>query len=252
MDLAKVKLWENGMRRTSAIAAAVFLAACGSDGGIDLASASPFCQQVIPSVQAFMAETEAALAAPLDDRYGGTVVVGGRADLPGGMNVAVGNVDYAALQHQQFVSLMTLIDYDRDDSPCAYLAESWEISDDAGEITFHIRRDVFWHDGEQTDAHDVAFSYGLFTNPAVGFSNPGFWDHYEQGEEGVEVVDDFTIKIRIRPHSDPLDPWRVVGILPEHLLGEVPPEAIAEHPYGSECPVGNGPFVFGSHAPQDR
>jgi len=35
-------------------------------------------------------------------------------------------------------------------------------------------------------------------------------------------------------------------------LGEVPPEAIAEHPYGSECPVGNGPFVFASHAPQDR
>lgn len=46
--------------------------------------------------------------------------------------------------------------------------------------------------------------------------------------------------------------WRAVAILPEHLLGEVSPEAMAEHPYGSQCPVGNGPFVFVSHTTQDR
>jgi hypothetical protein len=115
------------------------------------------------------------------------------------MNVAAPNLDYAALQHQQFVNLMTLIDYDRDGSPRAYRAESWEISDDESEIIFHIRQDVFWHDGEQTDAHDVAFSYGLFTNPAVGFANPGFWDRYEQGEEGVEVVDDFAMALSCEP-----------------------------------------------------
>jgi hypothetical protein len=60
------------------------MAACGSDGGSDLASASPFCQQVIPAVEAFMAEAKAAHPTPSDDRYGRTVVVGGRADLPGG------------------------------------------------------------------------------------------------------------------------------------------------------------------------
>jgi peptide/nickel transport system substrate-binding protein len=48
--------------------------------------------------------------------------------------------------------------------------------------------------------------------------------------------------------------WRAVAILPEHLLSEVSPETMAEHPYGSECPVGNGPFVFVfvSHSTQDR
>ncbi len=239
------------MRKPITLGAAILFAACGGDGGIDLASASPFCQQVIPAVEAFMSETEAARPTPSDDRYGGTVVVGGRAELVGGMNAA-GSMDYHALQHQQFVNLMTLLDYDRDATPRPYLAESWEISDDESEITFHIRRDVFWHDGEQTDAHDVAFSYRLFTNPVVGFGNAGFWDYYEQGEEGVEVVDDFTVKIRMRPHADFLDPWRVVGMLPEHLLGDVPPQTLAEHPYATECPVGNGPFVFASHAPQDR
>gem|GEM_PF-1391015 len=46
--------------------------------------------------------------------------------------------------------------------------------------------------------------------------------------------------------------WRAVAILPEHLLGEASPEAMAEHPYGSQCPVGNGPFVFVSHTTHDR
>ncbi len=239
------------MRRSITLGAAIVLAACGGDEGIDLASASPFCQQVIPAVNAFMAETEAARPTPSDDRYGGTVVVAGLGEILGGMNAAAPN-DIVALQHQQFVNLMTLLDYDEEAMPRAYLAEDWDVSDDGREITFYIRQDVFWHDGEQTDAHDVAFTYRLLTDPALGYANAAYWEHYDRGEEGLEVVDDFTIKIRLSPHSDFLDVWRAVAILPEHLLSEVSPETMAEHPYGSECPVGNGPFVFVSHSTQDR
>ncbi len=243
------------MRKTIALVAALFGAAsgiaCGGDGGGDLASADPFCQRVVPAVEAFMTQARADHPTPSDDRYGGTVVVGGAAELRGGMNSA-GGVDYVSVQHHQFVNLMTLIDYDQDAEPRAYLAERWEVSEDVSEITFHLRQDVFWHDGEQTDAHDVAFTYGLVTNPVVAFSNPAYWDHYEQGEQAVEVVDDFTIKIRMRAHVDFLDPWRTVGVLPEHLLGDVPPDSLRTHPFGTECPVGNGPFVFASHTPQDR
>jgi len=238
------------MRRTSALGAAVFFAACGAEGGIDLASASPFCQQVVPAVESFMAESQAAYPTPSDDRYGGTVVVGGLGEMLGGMNAGAPS-DVVALQNQQFVNLMTLLNYDADAMPQPYLAD-WDVSDDNTEITFHIRQNVFWHEGEQTDAHDVAFTYRLLTDPAVGYANPAYWEHYEQGEDGLEIIDDFTIKIGMRPHADFLDVWRVVPILPEHLLGEVSPETIAGHPYGSECPAGNGPFVFSSHATQDR
>ncbi|NIT97962.1 MAG: hypothetical protein GWN73_32675, partial [Actinobacteria bacterium] len=30
------------------------------------------------------------------------------------------------------------------------------------------------------------------------------------------------------------------------------PEELKQHPYGTQCPVGNGPFVFFSHDAQDR
>jgi len=40
--------------------------------------------------------------------------------------------------------------------------------------------------------------------------------------------------------------------MPEHLLRDVPAAELRQHPYGTVCPVGNGPFVFAQHLPQDR
>src|SRR5688572_8326411 len=38
------------------------------------------------------------------------------------------------------------------------LAESWEMSGDTA-VTFKLRRDVRWHDGVPTTAHDVTFTF---------------------------------------------------------------------------------------------
>jgi peptide/nickel transport system substrate-binding protein len=232
------------------LGAVATLGASGSDEGARV-SGDPFCQQVIPAVEAFMAQAAAANPTPEDSRYGGTVVVGGINEPSGGMNSSqVG--DIIAGQHHQFVNLMTLLDYDENLQPRPYLAESWDIAEDNTAMTFHIRQDVLWHDGEVTDAHDVAFTYEAVTNPDTGYPNAAFWDHYVKGPEGVEVLDDFTVRISMRPHGQFLDPFRALGILPEHLLGDVPATELGEHPYGTQCPVGNGPFVFSSHAPLDR
>ena len=227
------------------------LAACGGDGGTRAISSAPFCQQVMPAVDAYMAGMRAEHPTPNDPRYGGTVVAGGISELSDGMNAAV-STDYYATQHQQFVNLMTLIDYDENAEPRAYLAESWEVAEDGTSVTFHLRDDVYWHDGEITDAADVAFTYQTVTDPLTAFPNAAFWDNYVKGPEGVEVVDEFTVRLRLEPHAEFLDPWRTVAILPEHLLGDVPRDELRIHPFGTQCPVGNGPFVFSEHRPQDR
>jgi len=241
-----------GTRLCISTGLALALGACGGDGEtVVSANASPFCADVLPAVQSFISQSAERLGPLSDERFGGTAVVGAFAELANGMNAAAG-ADYAALQHHQFVNLMTLLNYDVDQMPQPYLASGWDVSEDGTELTFRIRDDVFWHDGEQTDAHDVAFTYELVTNPETAFPNATFWDHYEKGPGSIEVIDDFTVKIRLRPHGDFLDAWRTVAILPEHLLGDVAPAEIANHPYGSECPVGNGPFSFVSHDPQQR
>ena len=249
--VAKLEHRGDIMKRILTLATVIGAGACGGDSEQLARAADPFCQAVWPAVDAYTAEVAAANPVPDDPRYGGTIIVGSIGEIADGMNSAVAS-DYTATQHQQFVNLMTLLDYDENAVPRPYLAKSWDIADDNTSITFHLRDDVRWHDGEQTDAHDVAFTYITVTNPETAFPNAAWWDHYVKGPEGVEVIDDFTVRIGLRPHAEFLDPFRVLAILPEHLLGDVPAADLKQHPYSTQCPVGNGPFVFVSHATQDR
>jgi peptide/nickel transport system substrate-binding protein len=230
----------------------------GSDAGppLDATSTPPdgaaFCETVEPRVQAWLDRTEAERTVPDDLRYGGTLVVSASGELDQGMN-AFTTSDYGAVQHQLFVNLMTLIQYDEELEPVPYLAESWEVAPDTTSVTFRLRDDVSWHDGTPTTARDVAFTYLRVTDPATAYPNAAFWDDYVVGEEGVEVVDSFTVRVRLaRPHAGFMDPWRTLAVMPAHLLEEVPPAELAGHPFGTRCPVGNGPFVFDDHRPQER
>jgi len=235
------------------LGAALAVAACGGEPAPpSVTSADGFCDGVMPAVDSFLAGGERAHPAPSGDpRYGGRVVVGAISEIANGMNVVATSDDYAA-QHQQFVALMTLVAYDEALEPRPWLARSFELAPDGRSVTFHLRTDVLWHDGVPTTAADVAFTYRTVTDPESGFPNAGYWDHYVRGAEGVEAIDDSTVVMRMEPHAEPLDPWRTVAILPEHLLGDVPPARLRGHPYGSRCPVGNGPFVFREHREGDR
>ena len=231
---------------------AVALGACGGEGdaGARTAGMPDFCRTALARVDSFMATVD---APPVDPaRYGGTAVVGSIGEIADGMNGLV-SADYSASQHQSFVNMMNLIQYDENLRPVPYLAESWEVDDEdhPTELTWHLRDDVYWHDGERTDAYDVAFTYVRATDPETAFPNAAFWDYYVKGEEGVEVVDSFTVTIRLRPHAEYLDAWRTTTIMPEHLLGDVPAAELKQHPFGTQCPVGNGPFVFVEHRPQE-
>ena len=246
-------------RSILAAGAAAVVGACGGgEGGASRAAGPwmleaslseagagiPFCEDVTARVSAFMSQFEGQM--PPSERYGGAAVVGSIGEIPNGMNSHISQ-DYNASQHQSFVNLMTLVQYDENLDPMPYLAESWDVSDDNTEITFHIRDDVYWHDGELTDAYDVAYTFERAIDPGTAFPNAAFWTHYDQGPDGVEVIDSFTVKFRMRPHADFIDPWRATAIMPEHLLGDVPATTLSQHPYGTVCPVGNGPFIFVEH-----
>ena len=45
------------------------------------------------------------------------------------------------------------------------LAESWEVSEDGLQITFHLRKDVHWQDGEPFTARDVEFGFHTIIDP---------------------------------------------------------------------------------------
>ncbi|HEU4882092.1 MAG TPA: ABC transporter substrate-binding protein [Longimicrobium sp.] len=183
---------------------------------------------------------------PQAQRYGGTIVVGAIGAIPD-MNPLTSS-DNTGNQVQQYVLFMPLITYNEKFEPIPWLARSWEVNADTTVLTFHLRNDVFWHDGVKTTAYDVKYSYDMAREPKTLFPNTAFWTHYGD----ATVVDSFTIQIGMRPHADFMDPWRSFSPVPKHILEGTAPSAMQTHPFNTRNPVGNGPFKFVEHVQGQR
>ncbi|MBI5434862.1 MAG: hypothetical protein HZA52_18665 [Planctomycetes bacterium] len=61
-------------------------------------------------------------------------------------------------------------------------------------ITFHLRRDVHWQDGEPFDASDVAFSFSIYSNPRVRCDNKR--SNYDK-VRSCEVLDPYTVRFTL-------------------------------------------------------
>jgi peptide/nickel transport system substrate-binding protein len=219
------------MNRSSPVSALlallVPLAIAGCDGGTDG-----------PGPRADVPEAE---------RYGGTVVIGTFGDLQP-MNRFVSS-DYNTNMIQREMLFMPLVKFDERIEPVPWLAERWDtvrVAPDSLELTFQLREDIRWHDGEPTTAHDVAFTYQRLQDPATGFPNPAYFEYYHPD---AEVLDDRTIRFRLRAHAEFLEPWYLTPSMPRHLLESAAPSEMMNHPFGTREPVGNGPFRFVRRVP---
>ena len=56
------------MKRLSLLGVVTLTVACGGDGDRRVASSDPFCQRVLPAVDAFMTQARAENPVPTDDR----------------------------------------------------------------------------------------------------------------------------------------------------------------------------------------
>jgi peptide/nickel transport system substrate-binding protein len=78
------------------------------------------------------------------------------------------------------------------------IAESWEISDDVREFTFHLRKGMKWSDGEPFTADDIIFYIDdVLFNEEISPTGPAAnWLPTEGQEEfKAEKIDDYTVKL---------------------------------------------------------
>jgi peptide/nickel transport system substrate-binding protein len=125
------------------------------------------------------------------------------------------------------------------------LASQWSFGDDGLSITFHLRDDVSWHDGEPVTAADVRFTWELQKDERVAWASRSIKDRITD----VEVIDDRTVSF----HFATRYPYQLHDandgvILPRHLLSDVPPDSIRGSDFGRH-PVGNGPYRFARWIP---
>ncbi len=127
-----------------------------------------------------------------------------------------------------------LVRYDKNLEIEGALAESWEVSEDNLVLTFHLRRDVLWHDGAPFTAEDVLFTYELLVDPETPTA---YADRYRQVAE-AQVVDNYTFRVR---YHEPLAPALISWAFPIHPRHLLEGAELTRSPLAAR-PVGTGPY----------
>ncbi|MBN1287582.1 MAG: peptide ABC transporter substrate-binding protein [Anaerolineae bacterium] len=152
--------------------------------------------------------------------------------------------------------------FDGEVQPVLDLAESVDINDDATVYTFTLPAAATWSDGEPLTAEDVEFTVLLYLNPIIQATSPAFSKNldgvvgateFKAGETdtvpGVEVVDAQTIRFTLTGSDYLFLRKSFLGILPKHVLGDVPVEEIDTHEYLDAPTVTSGPYNFVEYEP---
>jgi len=176
---------------------------------------------------------------------------------PQSFNPYITTDDYSATLFENVYG--QLIRFDYDGAPIPYLAESFEVSEDGSEYTIHLRENAVWHDGTPVTAQDVEMSFRLHGHPDVASIIAGNYkgikgmEAYMAGEadsvEGLQIVDDKTIKFVLEEPSAPFINNLNYFVLPSHILGDVPPAELETHPYFDAPTVGAGAYKFVGYEP---
>ncbi len=134
-----------------------------------------------------------------------------------------------------------LLQYDPDEPSkiIGDLAERWTVSSDGRSYTFHLRKNVKWHDGQPFSSADVKTSFDRLLNP--DFKSPKCGAALKPMVASVEAVDSNTVEFKLKFAAAPFLPsiasaWCRVAA--KHILAK----------YGDlnapEAQVGTGPFKF--------
>ncbi len=195
----------------------------------------------IAAMIALLAGTTASAQTP---RIGGTAVIAGGSDLQA-LNSIV-NADAWTKEFIENALFLRLITLNRDLSYAPQLAQSWRMIGDSA-VVFTIRRDVRWHDGRRTSAHDVAFTFERLKNEETASPNAEPFAQWTR----AQVLDSFRIRFSFNRHVEPLFAWSQLAIMPKHLLDSIPAARLRQAAFNKN-PVGNGPFRFVSQRANDR
>jgi len=119
------------------------------------------------------------------------------------------------------------------------LAKKWDVSADGLVWTFHLRKNVKWHDGHPFTAEDVKFTFDAILNPKVNSVRRG--DYIIDGTPiRFEAVDKYTLRAILPKPFAPFLVQSGMSVIPKHIL-EGKDINTAEF---NRKPIGTGPFRF--------
>jgi peptide/nickel transport system substrate-binding protein len=132
-----------------------------------------------------------------------------------------------------------LIRLDQSGRPLPALATEWEVSEDGTVYEFRLRDDVRWHDGAPFTADDVAFTLQSMQDP--NYQGPPALGEVWRNVT-VEQLDAFSLRLTLEEPFPSFFYYATIGILPAHLLSNVPAGDLPSHEFSTSSPVGTGLF----------
>ncbi len=199
------------------------------------------------------AEAETALGFPRRETVFAQQLTG-RNSTPGNFNSWAGWRQRDRGMQQLMHGSLWITDFERGEIINNLAAEAPQYSDDFTELTIELREGMYWSDGEEITADDLAFTVE-FIRSATGAS---YNASVALQVDSVEVVDDYTVVINLnepnpRFHFENFsDLWGSLWVMPQHVFGQfmnddgsVDTEAFFAFEYNP--PVSAGPYVLHSY-----
>lgn len=133
-----------------------------------------------------------------------------------------------------------LMKFDGRGMPQPDLADSWGESADGTTYNFSIRTNAKWHDGEPVTSDDVIFTIEAIKSSGSLFPQDikDLWSQIE-----VKKLNDQTLQFTLPEPFAPFLDYTTFGILPKHLLENVPADQLATTDFNLK-PIGTGPYKF--------
>jgi peptide/nickel transport system substrate-binding protein len=147
----------------------------------------------------------------------------------------------AALSHwiiEQAYSNLVSIDSDLNTIPD--LAETWEVSDDHLTYTFHLRKGVTFHNGQELTSSDVQFTLDRLRDPKTGY----FWKNNLTPIDRIATPDKYTVRIDMSKVSAP---FLIQLAFPGVAI--VSKDLVIKQGDVNKALMGTGPFKQGDYNP---
>lgn len=148
---------------------------------------------------------------------------------------ATNDVD-SSISRLLFAGLFT---YDNQGHLTGDLASDYKVDKTGSVYTVHLKPHLTWQDGRPLTSDDVVFTYQTIQNPDAQSPLRGSWENIT-----VSAPDARTVVFKL-PGTLASFPYTLTnGIVPKHILKDIPAAGLRSADFNTVHPVGAGPFAW--------
>ncbi len=142
-------------------------------------------------------------------------------------------------------------------------ALSWALSKDGVTWTFHLRKGVYWNDGNELTANDFVQTFRYSADPKHAWDFTWFWSgvikNYADAAKGKIPLSSIGVRQGSNPYTLIVETEKPIPYLPAQLLYSWPLSAAGLEKYHSgtyntnpQTSISNGPFILTEWNPASR